>query len=64
MLAEDHTQQNCIQLGLLNYNFKNQHYDNFFPPETLFYLKEPYLTISTLGETAILRIDEPEDIIF
>ena len=63
MLAEDDTTDNCIQIGLLNYTIKNSHYDLDFPIDTLFYLKEPYLTIASLGKIPLLRIDNPEDII-
>jgi hypothetical protein len=62
-LGEDHTQRNCIEIGLLNYDLKGKHYDEVLSTNSILYLKEPFLTIASIGGRSVLRVDDQRDVV-
>jgi len=62
-LCEDHTEKNCIELSILNFDLKGEHFDHYFSENTVIYVKEPYYKIARSG-TKIIRIDNSYDIVF
>ena len=62
-ICEDNTGRLTIEISIINFDLKGNHYDYYFSKDTVIYVKEPYYKVAKSG-TIIIRIDNPKDIVF